>query len=166
MFFFLSTNGQVNNDDKSIKYRRDGPNYIILRPDMTFTFSYAVCLQRDIACGIYTINKDTIIFTYYSGITDTTCNTEKINLVDFDKNGSYELIGNLGDTLSRPNKLYLKNDKLYSIAQNGQIIFSLTDADKNYKPSKDEKKYYRRKFLFFGHYVRKSNDAWNYRKEK
>lgn len=161
----FATIAQTTLNGKFIDYRLSTSNYIIFNTDNTFTFSYAIGLQRDISCGNFELKNDTILFHYKSGIIDTACNTQKINLLSIDGRNSYQLIGSLGDTLSRPAKLYLHNNKLYSISQNGKVIFSIINNDDDNKPNKSERKYYRRKYLLFGHFVRKSNDAWHFKKE-
>lgn len=167
LFSFVSKYTALGQSSLEGKYCYRGinssSNYIIFNADNTFQFSYAVCTIRDIACGSYSIKNDTVYFYYKSGITDMTCNTQKINLLKFDGQSSYYLFSSLGDTLSRPYKLYFQNDKLYSISKSGQVIFNYKN-DYTYKPTKSERRYYKRRYLFFGHFVRKSNDASEFKK--
>lgn len=159
-----SASGQTDILGKFIDYRLNTFNYIVLNPDHSFIYSRAVDIQRDISCGQYSIYNDTIKLFYKTNILDTTCNMEKINLVKNENTNSYFLLGSLDDTLARPKKLYFKENKLYWIEDNGHVKLTVAKEQVNYKPPKNERKFYYRKFLFFGPFIRKQTDAWIYKK--
>jgi hypothetical protein len=95
--------------------------------------------MHDISCGTFKTIGDTIFLKYNTDLRDTICNQE-LDVGHFDST----LLG------WRPAKLFYSGDKLYQFEE-GQIIRE-RKMQLSYKP--DKTLGYRRKYLFFGPYVK------------
>ncbi|WP_316771316.1 hypothetical protein [Pedobacter frigiditerrae] len=121
-------------------------NYIIFQKDSTFKYRLGFELYSDISCGKYTVKNDTISLFFTLGPENKDCNTENITSAI------------IGDTLSmkwRPEKLYLKHNKLYLI-KNGIVQYKTERGQLDYKPNNT----YRRKYLLFGMYQDRIKDTY------
>ena len=134
--------GQVGPSGKYINDGLNENNYIIFNSDSTFKYRFAVCLTHDIACGQYKMHNDTILMHYLTDMRDTCCNK------DIDADFHYDSSVNL----TRPSKLFYKNEKLYDI-ENGKVRSKVVLDSRPQKFSR-----YNRKYLFFGKFV--NDDAY------
>jgi hypothetical protein len=133
--------GQTSPIGKYINDDINENNYLIFYSDSSFKYRYLQSLMSDIACGIYSFQKDTILLFYLSDMRDTMCNEEMIDAkIHYDS------------TLERPNKLFYYNDKLYLI-RDDEIVRKVVTKTKPPKSWGFHKKYF-----LFGPYI--NNDAY------
>ena len=138
---FISTVafGQPKLNEKFVNDKYNENNYLIFYPDSTFKYRLAFHLFHDISCGQYKTVNDTIFLFYQSDLRDTFCNKEVNVATHFDSSLF----------ISRPNKLFYKNNKLYNI-DNGQVVDRTEKFEPDWDIPKSLRKYYHRKYWLFG----------------
>lgn len=149
LVFFIPeiATGQVRLNEKFVNDAFNENNYLVFNRDSTFKYRLAYHLFHDISCGQYKVVNDTIFLFYRADLFDTTCNSEHVNADIHLDTSLFHL---------RPDKLFFKDDKLYKF-EDGKVRMR-DKMELYYQP--DKKLGYRRKYLLFGHWVKKLNDTY------
>lgn len=125
-------------------------SYLVLNPDSTFKFFWHFDLQSDLGYGKFRVNNDSLFLTYF-----------QFDIIKTNNNNTKIVLSDNVDTLNgyRRDSLFYENDKLYEI-KNGKTLRTTGKWITEYKPSKEDRKYYHRKYILWGPYVFKSKKTF------
>lgn len=107
--------------------------YLYFKTDSTFEFRYAYDLMGDEAIGTYKLHHDTLLLTFKKDTSVT-------------GNVYFEHASNI-----RADSLIIKGHKLYAIRNGRSHEFEPQDS-LHHRPSVNERRRYRRKYLLFGYW--------------